>query len=367
MTSQEAKERENTALVVFKSGQLTGEDTDIKMLAREPIQEEKEGEEESEESFKEEPNFLELNEATQKATKEVRLEDNPPDLLEQDEDEYQFVNRPSSSVFKRKMDKVINPADPYDLWKDLAQAKATISFGQLIQLAPSLRKEMRERATLRRERKIGQVNHLEDVKDADLHWSFDRTMENDFESVEIVVEVVDKQIPRTVIDDGANINIMPASTMQKLGLAITHPSLYSIRIADQALVKSMGQIKDLIVKTGGVNYQVNFEVLPMKRSISTVLNEEAYPLLLGRGFLRQCAGVVDWSTKKPTFTYGPPSNRTQVLIEPKVEKIVVKLEHRATTDPDRLLKVSTSTDFATKIAPHPRIKSFGLGLYDFVD
>ena len=66
---------------------------------------------------------------------------------------------------------------------------------------------------MRRERKIGQVNHLEDVKDADLHWSFDHTMENDYESVEIVVEVVDKQIPRTVIDDGANINIMPASTM----------------------------------------------------------------------------------------------------------------------------------------------------------
>ena len=45
---------------------------------------------------------------------------------------------------------------------------------------------------MRRERKIGQVNHLEDVKDADLHWSFDRTMEKNYELVEIVVEVVDK-------------------------------------------------------------------------------------------------------------------------------------------------------------------------------
>ena len=158
-------------------------------------------------------------------------------------------------------------------------------------------------------------------------------MENDYESVEIVVKVVDKQIPRTVIDDGANINIMSTSTMQKLGLAITHPSLYSIRIADQTLVKPMVRIKDLTMKTGGVNYQVNFEVLPMKRSISTMLNEEAYPLLFGCGFLRQCLGVVDWSTKKSTFTYGPPSNRTQVLIEPKVERIGVK----AATNPVRLL------------------------------
>ena len=215
---------------------------------------------------------------------------------------------------------------------------------------------------MRRERKIGQVNHLEDVKDKELHWSFHQTVENDYELVEIMVEVEDKQIPRTVIDDGANINIMLESTMKKLGLAITHPSLYSIKIADQALVKSMRRIKDLIVKTGGVNYQVNFEVLPMKRSISTMLNEEAYPLLLGRGFLRQCTRVVDWSTKKPTFTHGPLSNRTQVLIEPKVEKVGVKLGHGVVTNPVRLLQASTSTDSPTKIAPHLRIKSFGLGL-----
>ena len=117
------------------------------------------------------------------------------------------------------------------------------------------------------------------------------------------------------------------------------------------------------MKTGGVNYQVNFEVLPMKRSISTMLNEEAYPLLLGRGFLRQCAGVVDWSTQKPTFTYGPPSNRTQILIEPKVERVGVK----AATNPVRLLQASTSMDSATKTTLHPRIKSFGRGVYNFAD
>ena len=101
----------------------------------------------------------------------------------------------------------------------------------------------------------------------------------------------------------------------------------------------------------------------MKRSISTMLNEEAYPLLLGRGFLRQCAGVVDWSTKKPTFTYGPLSNITQVLIEPKVERVGVKVA----TNPIRLFQASTSTDSTTKTTLHPRIKSFGPRLYDFAN
>ena len=72
--------------------------------------------------------------------------------------------------------------------------------------------------------------------------------------MEIEVEIVDKQIPRTIIDDGANINIMPESTMKKLGIAIIHPSKYSIRIADQALITSMGRIKDLKMRTGGMDY-----------------------------------------------------------------------------------------------------------------
>ena len=169
---------------------------------------------------------------------------------------------------------------------DLAQAKANISFGQLIQLAPSLRKKMREGATTRRERKVGQLNHLQEIKKADFHWSPDHTLEHEYESVEIEVEIVDKKIPRMVIDDGANINIMPESTMKKLGLAITHPSKYSIRIADQALITPMGRIRDLKMRTGGMDYQLNFKVLPMRGNLSIVLNDEAYPLLLGRGFLR---------------------------------------------------------------------------------
>ena len=86
LTSKAAEERENTALVVLKSGRLIGEDTSVKMLNRQLIDEEKDEGEEFEESSEEEPNFLEINEATQKATKDVQLEDDQPIIL--DEDEY---------------------------------------------------------------------------------------------------------------------------------------------------------------------------------------------------------------------------------------------------------------------------------------
>ena len=132
---------------------------------------------------------------------------------------------------------------------------------------------------------MGQLNHFQEIKKADLHWSPDHTLEHDYKSVEIEVQIVDKQIPRMVIYDGANINIMPKSTMKKLGLAIIHPSKYSIRIADQALITPMERIRDLKMRTGEMDYQLKFEVFPMKGSLSTILNDEAYPLLLGRGFL----------------------------------------------------------------------------------
>ena len=153
---------------------MTDEDTGIKLLDR-PVT--KKTDQESEESSGDEPNFLELNDATKTTSKEVRLDKEPPEALESDEDEYHFVNQAVNPIAKVKPRKATNPAGPYDLWMDLAHAKANISFGQLIQLTPSLQKKMRERATTRREGKVGQLNHLQEIKKACLHWSLDHTLE----------------------------------------------------------------------------------------------------------------------------------------------------------------------------------------------
>ena len=87
------------------------------------------------------------------------------------------------------------------------------------------------------------------MKKVELHWSPNHTLENDYELMKIEVEIVDKEIPRTIIDDGANINIMLESIMKKLGLAITHPLLYSIRIVDQAIITPIKQSRDFRVRT----------------------------------------------------------------------------------------------------------------------
>ena len=79
------KKQENIALLILKSGQLTGKGTGVKILNRQVT---KEMEEEFEESSGDERDFLELNDATKKATKEVQLNNKYSKVLEIDEHEY---------------------------------------------------------------------------------------------------------------------------------------------------------------------------------------------------------------------------------------------------------------------------------------
>ena len=69
-------------------------------------------------------------------------------VVELDEDEYQHINQEPLIIQRRRT--TSNPVGPYDLWGDLALARANISFGELIHLVPSLRKQMREGATVQR-------------------------------------------------------------------------------------------------------------------------------------------------------------------------------------------------------------------------
>ena len=83
------EKQENIALVVLKNGRLTDEDTGIKLLDR-PVT--KKMEDESDESSDDKPDFIELNNATKKETKQVQLDNEPSKVIGPDEDEYQFEN-----------------------------------------------------------------------------------------------------------------------------------------------------------------------------------------------------------------------------------------------------------------------------------
>jgi hypothetical protein len=135
MTPTDQKNQQ--VMVVLKSGRKMDQDIGLSII--------EEGEEPEEEvasqgSLEEDHDFPQLNETMREAANEVQFEHESSLAAEPDEDEYQHVNKEPRTLYRGKSDKANNPSGPYDIWDDLAYTKANISFGQLIQLAPSLRK-----------------------------------------------------------------------------------------------------------------------------------------------------------------------------------------------------------------------------------
>jgi hypothetical protein len=343
---------QSSVQAVLKSGHTTGEDSG----ALGTIEETVEDDEVSLGSSNVEMDFTRLNEETQHAVQDVRFDRESSVAVDPDEDQYQHINQESLIIQRQRTTKASNPAGPYDLWEDLELARANISFGKLIYLAPSLRKQMREGATVRREARF--MDETKCAEDFELN-----SMEEDWDVIKIDVQIMDKIIPHTMIDEGSSINVMPLSTMNKLGLSITEPSFSVIHIANHRTCKPSGRIRNLNVNSGGENYKLTFEVLPIKGG------PEDFPLLLGRGFLRKSGGVANWSAKNPTFTYGPPTNRTTVLIKPRAffyDKVIKPIMPTSESLPGNT-EFAEKNPLFTKADLQETIQCIGPGLYDFKD
>jgi hypothetical protein len=120
------------AMVVLKSGRKIGHDIGMSVIGEEIKDIEEEAA--SQNSSGEDPDFSQLNEATRDAANDIHFDRESSLAVEPNEDEYQHVNQEPRALFREKDTKTYNPSGPYDLWNDLAQAKANISIRQLIQL-----------------------------------------------------------------------------------------------------------------------------------------------------------------------------------------------------------------------------------------
>lgn len=132
--------------------------------------------------------------------------------------------------------KVNNPTNSYNLWEDLAKIKANISFGQLIQLTPSLCRKIREGAIIIKQPWIiMQIKQIEEDEFMDL-----MNLKEDYNPIEIDVEIMDKIILYTIIVNDSNVNIMPLSIIEKLRLQITNLFKDIICTLDQVPCQLMG-------------------------------------------------------------------------------------------------------------------------------
>jgi hypothetical protein len=90
---------------------------------------------------------------------------------------------------------------------------------------------------------------------------------------------MDKIIPNALVDGGSGLNIMPLSTLEKLGLKITGPSPYVVNLANQSGHIPIGQIANCKVCIGDEEYNLTFHVICLYIEINV------YSLLLCRTWL----------------------------------------------------------------------------------
>lgn len=145
---------------------------------------------------------------------------------DEDEDLYWFVdtleNRYDHSLKpKLRATRAFNLVEDCDLWSNLCTLKGNILVVKLVQVAPTLRKEFKEGATV-----IPKPH--KPVMTAKIH----ATLLGDASPIKVVVEILYKVIPHTLIDGRSAINTMPFSTLEKLDSKMIGPSPYIVNMAN---------------------------------------------------------------------------------------------------------------------------------------
>ncbi|XP_012461514.1 uncharacterized protein LOC105781527 [Gossypium raimondii] len=77
---------------------------------------------------------------------------------------------------------------------------------------------------------------------------------------------------------GASINLMPLSTLRKLGIGHIKPTIVTLQLADRSLAQLKGQIKDILVHVDKFVFLADFVILGCEADMKV-------PIILGRPFL----------------------------------------------------------------------------------
>ncbi|XP_048227250.1 uncharacterized protein LOC125369280 [Ricinus communis] len=103
--------------------------------------------------------------------------------------------------------------------------------------------------------------------------------------------ISDLHISGALADLGANINLMPISLFDELGLSEPKPTRMSIQLADRTIKIARGIIEDVLIKVDKFIFPIDFVVMDMK-------GESTVPLILGRPFLATSRAVIDVCDRK---------------------------------------------------------------------
>lgn len=151
--------------------------------------------------------------------------------------------------------------------------KADVSFMQLMQMAPKLKKQWKSLVNpTNKEPKRGSVKVLSLIELAEICHVAHAWHKG-------------KVLGEAYIDGGVQICVITHSCVEQFGLKLSGSSSFKIRLANHQKVKCLGVVKDLVVEIFDVKALMNFHVMPTRLG--------AYPIILGRPWFRAVGAIQD--------------------------------------------------------------------------
>ncbi|OMJ21164.1 hypothetical protein AYI70_g3635 [Smittium culicis] len=180
-------------------------------------------------------------------------------------------DRPIIQSRKPAMIKLSTTTVPYSISRDLANAKADLSYSQLLQVAPSIRSEL---IGLCRKQESKELNNVE----------FADTMGTNCRGL---VKIFNDR-HWAVLDTGAACSVISSSFMESLGLEINNISDQTIITADGSKHHTLGIVSDLPITIANYVFPCDTLVLDLKKSL----------MILGTDWFTKYNAVLDLKAKE---------------------------------------------------------------------
>ena len=189
--------------------------------------------------------------------------------------------------------------DPFNLKQELISSGPRITWPQLLQLSPTIRKEWGRLASIRQSTKtlhyvsILQVKERKDIRPT------------------IPVTIKGYLIKDALVDSGARINLISETVINRIGIPICKTSSTKVAIADGGLVPCLGIVEDVIIECFGVCISMDFHVIPLKGP--------SYSFVLRRPWMQELNVVQDWSNGLMTLA---PSEGVNITYDMHLQRVV---------------------------------------------
>ena len=63
----------------------------------------------------------------------------------------------------------------------------------------------------------------------------------------VPMHLFNRIIPKTIVDGGSSVNVIPISTWEQLGKPTVAPTYYSIKLANQSMIRRIGTLTNILI------------------------------------------------------------------------------------------------------------------------